>query len=72
MNHFGSGLSQCPTCGKVRYLSKAKAKAAIRQHRHRDGRLNAYACGEFWHIGHLPAAIKRGLASRDDLGRSRP
>lgn len=63
-----SGAGQCPTCGKVRYLTKAAAKRAIARHEHRDGRLNAYRCGEFWHIGHLPRAIARGLATRDDLG----
>lgn len=66
------GATQCPTCGKLRYLTRAHAKRAIRQHQHREGRLSAYRCGEFWHIGHLPRAIARGQASRDDLGRSRP
>jgi hypothetical protein len=63
------GAGECPECGKLRFLTKAAAKRAASQLRHRDGRLNAYRCGEFWHIGHLPRAIARGLASRDDLGR---
>lgn len=65
------GAGECATCGKLLFLSKAAAKRAARQMPHRDGRLNAYRCGNFWHIGHLPRAIARGLASRDDLGRSR-
>lgn len=66
------GAGECTSCGKLRFLTKAAAKRAASQLPHRQGRLNAYRCGDFWHIGHLPRAIARGLATRDDLGRSRP
>lgn len=36
----------CPTCGKVRYLSRKEARsAAIRQGK----RMRTYPCGEYWH-----------------------
>lgn len=63
------GGARCPDCGKVRFLSKADAKHAAKRVQHRDGRLNTYACGEFWHLGRLPAAVTKGLATRDDLNR---
>lgn len=42
----------CPTCGKRRYITKADAKRAIRRFEGREGRLNAYRCGDAWHLGH--------------------
>jgi hypothetical protein len=58
----------CPVCGKVRYSSRARAKQAIRQIRSRvGGHMNAYRCGDFWHVGHTPTALIRGDITRDDL-----
>ncbi len=34
-----------------------------------SGHLNAYRCGVFWHIGHLPASVVAGDETRDDLRR---
>lgn len=64
----GSGLSTCPTCGKRRYITKAHAKEAARRIP-RDGkpRLNAYRCGTFWHLGHLPDIVRHGEITRDEL-----
>ena len=60
-------LSTCPTCGKRQFLKKAHAKAAARQMKGRTGRLHAYRCGQFWHLGHLPDVVRHGEASRDDI-----
>lgn len=61
-------LSTCPTCGKRRFLSKTQAKQSARRMR-RGGkpRLNAYRCGDFWHLGHLPDVVRHGGATRDDI-----
>ncbi len=59
--------SSCPDCGKVRYGSKAMAKASARRMKHRKGKLNAYRCGAFWHLGHLPDDVRHGVISRDAL-----
>jgi hypothetical protein len=60
-------VTEC-TCGKVRYLTKADAKAAIRHMKGREGRLNAYRCASgFWHIGHLPALVRKGQISRSEI-----
>lgn len=59
--------SECPTCGKREYVSKAAAKHAIRAMKGRVGRLNVYRCGNYWHIGHLPADVVMGRIARTDL-----
>lgn len=59
--------SECPTCGKHRYYTKADAKHAIRAMKGRVGRLNAYRCGDYWHVGHLPADVVTGVIARTDL-----
>lgn len=66
------GGDRCPTCGKVRYLTRKHARLVARRMKHRsgkDGRLNAYQCGNFWHLGHLPAVVISGESSRDDIPR---
>lgn len=71
LHHTGvaSGGTPCPTCGKRRFLTKADAKTVARQMKGRRGRLNAYRCGDFWHLGHLPKPVARGRLTRDDLQR---
>ena len=61
------GYGRCPDCGKWCYESRKQAKEAIRQHEGREGRLNAYACGRHWHIGHLPDVVRHGDAGRGDI-----
>lgn len=57
----------CPDCGKIRYSTKAVAKLAARRIRGHDGKVRPYRCGDFWHLGHQPAALTRGDISRDDV-----
>jgi hypothetical protein len=65
-----SELPGCPSCGKQQFPTKAVAKARIRQWRgKRSGRLYAYRCGNYWHIGHMPAAVKFGAVERDAFDR---
>lgn len=60
--------TRCPDCDKVRYSSRKRARLAMRQMTHRrPGSMNAYRCGEFWHIGHLPSEVRRGVIARDAL-----
>lgn len=59
----------CATCGKRSFETRSAARSAA----HADGitgqRMNAYRCGDLWHLGHLPAAVKAGNATRADIGR---
>lgn len=50
-------------CGKVRYLTKREAKNAARRI-HPSERMHAYRCDDYWHLGHLPAALIRGEFDR--------
>lgn len=57
---------RCP-CGKVRLLTKRDAKKVLRRMNGRKGRMHAYECRGFWHVGHVPNDLKKGDASRADL-----
>lgn len=63
-----SGGDRCPTCGKVRFLTRSRAKKVAKNlNRRRPGHLNAYRCGDFWHIGHLPSSVIKGDVPREEL-----
>lgn len=62
----------CPADGKSRYLTKAAAKRAIKRLPGKTSRLQAYACGDFWHVGRPPQSLVRGEISRDEIGPTRP
>lgn len=59
----------CPTCGKLRYPTRSEARKAGRQAGHR--RVNAYQCGQWWHLGHLPWTVVQGIAGRDEINPPR-
>lgn len=62
------GGDRCPECGKIRYLTRAHAKKTARRLRGpRRGHLNAYKCGAFYHLGHLPADVVSGDRARDEI-----
>lgn len=64
-------FGRCPDCGKLRYLTRKAARLVIRRMRWRDGRLSAYRCGDWWHIGHTPGIIRRGEVSRAEFDPTR-
>lgn len=61
-----SASGRCP-CGKVRLLTKRDAKRVLRRMKGRKGRMHAYECTGFWHVGHVPRDLKAGVASRADV-----
>lgn len=68
-----TGGARCADCGKIRFLTRKAAKHAAKNlNRRRPGHLNAYQCGEFWHIGHLPAAVIAGNRTRAELDATPP
>lgn len=62
-----AAAGRCPTCGKLRYLSRKTAKQDANRYRKRTGRMDTYRCGDFWHLGHLPSRVRRGEIARSDL-----
>jgi hypothetical protein len=61
---------RCPETGKAKWLTKADAKMQARR-AHPGERMSAYVCTScgFWHIGHLPARVRRGIDGREALRR---
>lgn len=62
-------MGNCPDCGKRRYTHRKTAKEAAKSIAPGDTRTNVYRCGDYWHWGHLPAAIKNGTADRTIYNR---
>lgn len=61
----------CPECGKHRYLTRKAARAARK--RHKKETLSVYLCGDYWHYGHTPWQIRRGVQARSNtLGEFKP
>jgi hypothetical protein len=58
----------CPACGKRCYVSRRHARAAARVI---DPAMSAYRCGGYWHLGHLPEAVRRGRRTRTEHYRRR-
>ena len=61
----------CTTCGKRSYLTKHAARQARKTLPSRKG-LNVYQCAGsgYWHLGHLPHAVRRGHVTRGEIYRS--
>lgn len=59
-------VGTCRTCGKRCYLTKRAAKSFARW-RFPGEHMSAYRCGEYWHVGHLPPGVRRGVVKRSDL-----
>lgn len=65
-DHSVQTQGKCPDCGKVRYRSRADAKKAART-RNLPG-MSPYECSDgYWHLGHLPPVVKRGVVGRESL-----
>ncbi len=59
-------VGTCPHCGKQCHVSRKAAKKAGRTI-HPGAHLGEYQCGDFWHYGNLPAVVRHGHLTRDDL-----
>lgn len=55
----------CTLCGKLRFRTRKAAKRALRRLQTSDS-MSAYPCGDYWHIGHTPWAVRRGVVSRHE------
>lgn len=66
-SHVHPSVGTCPDCGKQRYTSKADAKANGRRIMRRRNRLHPYKCGGYWYIGRMPAPVKAGKITRDQI-----
>ena len=53
-------VGTCSTCGKYQFETRKAARLAARSLYPADV-MRAYRCGQWWHIGHSPEAVRRGL-----------
>ncbi len=62
-------LGPCVACGKQRYKSRRAARKASKD-LHPDARMQAYQCGDYWHIGRafFPSRAAARRASRAPRG----
>ncbi|MGH9252131.1 MAG: hypothetical protein ACRD0W_21830 [Acidimicrobiales bacterium] len=63
----GNCAKSGPGAGKRIYRSRKAARKAARLYRPRSDRMDAYPCGDHWHIGHLAADVVKGQVSRGDV-----
>lgn len=60
---------RCPETGKRGWVSRADAKKVARNV-HPGEHMSAYKCRcGYWHLGHLPGQVRKGIATRDALRR---
>ncbi len=72
--HHGGipAVGRCSTCGKVCYPSRKAAKIAGRRLNMGSEPLSAYRCGDYWHLGHLPYEVRRGVIARASMTPAAP
>lgn len=58
---------RCGQHGKVNFTSRRAAMKTAKRWRNELGRMSAFRCGQFWHLGHLPQKVKQGEIGRDEL-----
>lgn len=56
-----SSMGTCGTCGKQRYANRKVARAERRRLYPGESTMQAYQCGDAWHIGHLTPEAVAGL-----------
>lgn len=61
-------VGRCPVCGKSRFFTKLAARRFARRVLPGET-LNVYECGGFWHLGHLPSTVRRGMTARSELSQ---
>jgi hypothetical protein len=62
-------IGQCGPCGKQIYADRKAARHMARKLAPRGSRPRAYECQHhegWWHIGHLPDAVRDGQIDRDE------
>lgn len=63
-------VGTCGECGKRSYPTRDQARKASNAGQPSE-HMSAYRCGDYWHVGHLPKAVRTGEVSRAQI-RTRP
>ena len=59
-------VGECPLDGKLRFLSRKAARAWMRK-THPGESMTVYECETYFHYGHAPYVVTRGVISRNKL-----
>lgn len=58
--------TRCPDCGKRRFNSRKAARKAARTIKPGE-QMGVYRCGDYWHFGHTPYVVARGVIDRREV-----
>lgn len=62
-------------CGKRGFRSRGDARVALKRHYQRNTKgFSVYCCprdDRYFHLGHLPTAVRKGKIGRDDITNRR-
>lgn len=62
---YAAPIGTCSDCGKLCFASRKKARQYMNQ-RFPQAKMSVYRCGAYFHFGHTPWAVKRGVVGRDE------
>jgi hypothetical protein len=57
-------MGKCDVCGKNKFESRKQAKQYIRR-RFPKQHMSVYRCGNYYHFGHTPWKIKKGVNKKN-------
>lgn len=71
--HYNEPVGECKKCGKMCFPTR-KAARHYKKKRFPQASMTIYKCGEYFHFGHTPYGIKRGITDRRSysLDRRKP
>ena len=73
MAYENNSVGKCATCGKQCFITRKAAKAFMNR-KFPNEKMTTYRCGDYFHFGHTPYGIKRGIQDRREwsLDRRKP
>ena len=70
MKQAHAHVGTCHTCGKLCFLTRKDARMYLRKSFPGE-KMSIYPCGDYYHFGHTPWGIKRGITDRRSWNRER-
>ena len=62
----GGPVGTCPSCGKLRFITRKNCRAWSRK-AHPGEAMQVYECEGYYHYGHSPYIVMRGVIARSEL-----
>lgn len=67
-NPSSDPVGRCTSCGKLCFRTRKEARHHHKK-AHPGEKFAVYECGPYWHYGHKPYLIQRGVTSRHDYAQ---